>query len=98
MTDTLAALIESIDARVLAKHPEITITKNQWLQLRNALPVWRPIETAPRDGTEILGYDPAEDAVLEIQFDDEDGWRITWNHQRNPDCTHWMPILPPEEP
>ena len=95
MTDTLAALVESIDARVLAKHPEITITKNQWRRLRDALPVWRPIETAPLDSRKIAVWDAEKSSIHTIRADDLKQRRVFHWLQS---FTHWMPILPPEEP
>ena len=64
--------------------------------------VWRTIESAPKDGTEILGYDPIADAIVPIVWDDEligdyklpGAWVDTWLRNRNPDCTYWQPLPP----
>jgi hypothetical protein len=68
-------------------------------------PAWQPIETAPKDGTKILGYDPlAEDCVVIRwtgfgDFSEEAVcWRIQWSGQENPDCTHWIPLPEPPKP
>ncbi len=51
---------------------------------------WQPIETAPRDGTPILGWDPTCDSIIEIFW--MGGWRHTWDHSENNDFEYWMPL------
>lgn len=43
---------------------------------------WQPIETAPRDGTDILGYSTEEDDDLNPQIIKwkDGGWVISWDH------------------
>ncbi len=65
-------------------------------------PEWQPIETAPRDGTEIISFEPSGHDVKEgwielVSFrgvSDEDSPGV-WEHQEgnrsNP--THWIPML-----
>jgi hypothetical protein len=59
---------------------------------------WQPIETAPRDGTYVLGYGPHEtrgfyiDAIHHYQ---ELGWTVKWMSGYG-EPTHWMPL--PEPP
>ena len=57
-------------------------------------PGWQPIDTAPRDGTEILLWHPGQGKAL--AFWDS---RQQWNYDGNPFVwyppTHWHP-LPPE--
>lgn len=59
---------------------------------------WQPIETAPKDGTRILGYQPAAPASV------EDINIVAWDSGRWHDdewycytITHWMPLPAPPE-
>ncbi len=63
---------------------------------------WQPIETAPKDGTQVLVWSGQEFAVVEY-YQDKDGtsfWEI--GHTPGARCfaaialTHWMPL--PEPP
>lgn len=63
---------------------------------------WRPIETAPRDGTRIMAYEPSADSKNhEIWWEDDcggpfQGWTDDWDTE--PEPTHWMPLPePPQE-
>jgi hypothetical protein len=66
---------------------------------------WQPIESAPKDGTEILLYIPGGDGVDETRTMDIGRWR-EWNAghwlwlMNGGDgwggCTHWQPL--PAEP
>lgn len=69
---------------------------------------WRPIETAPRDGTEILVFEPAKGeygsqyiAVVSFKEQGWNGpkWYETLNEEHTVDePTHWMPLpKPPTE-
>jgi hypothetical protein len=63
----------------------------------HAKALWRPIETAPKDGTDILVYcGPASDPIWGIACWDEGAWRL-WNDaewRRHDWPTHWMPLPP----
>lgn len=60
---------------------------------------WKLIETAPRDGTRILAWDPMGDSRLVINwFGEADGhWMVSWSGEENPDCTHWQDLPDPPE-
>lgn len=67
---------------------------------QGAVPQWRDISTAPKDGTNILAHE--DGATTVVYWDDERGsWlhpykggKTTW-----PKLTHWMPLPePPEQP
>jgi len=62
---------------------------------------WKPIETAPKDGTDLVLYcGPPDDPLLGIGYweterETEDGWYL-W-HKPMQRClwpTHWAPIPP----
>ena len=62
---------------------------------------WQPIETAPKDGTHILGlaYDDEEMTVIYWRYDD--GWSLSVSCEPASDSyfwpTHWMPLPKPQE-
>ena len=75
-------------------------------------PDWRPIETAPKDGTDVLllftglkravhigSYDISEHIRNGKSDYRSEGWSIgsMWGFGTNPNPTHWMP-LPPDSP
>lgn len=63
---------------------------------------WQPIETAPKDGTPVLLYEPSEDPTVHVAewgigdwhlCDFDPGYDLV---QRAVNPTHWMPL--PEPP
>ena len=72
---------------------------------------WQPIETAPRDGTPILIFDPTKsshDQIDGLRFDDAryaiGYWRVwkengewMWGNRNSAynSPTHWMPLPDP---
>lgn len=61
---------------------------------------WQPIETAPKDGTEILAYGRKQDGAYFVAFEYGDWWCAgPWDEgwcELNHAPTHWMPL--PEPP
>jgi hypothetical protein len=63
---------------------------------------WQPIETAPKDGTEIIAYrkvqPPHIEAMSWADYGDTGRWYWTYDGD-SPDVqpTHWIPIPPPPE-
>lgn len=61
---------------------------------------WQPIETAPKDGTEILTYRKAGCQAVAAWFSQADtyaghpGWCVT-DGMGLLDITHWMPLPSP---
>lgn len=57
---------------------------------------WKPIETAPRDGTEILVWNGTSILVVTHAYDDDDGTPV-WFPDARPyvRASHWMPLPPP---
>ena len=71
---------------------------------------WQPIETAPKDGTEILAYFGPHTGVVQVSWNspDYDGFKLWVVDDRkhgpyylrgysNPYPTHWMPLPPAPE-
>lgn len=61
-------------------------------------PAWRPIESAPKDGTRFLAYQAGKDAPrYECWWQDDwpqwEGWQDPWDNE--PEPTHWMPLPAP---
>jgi hypothetical protein len=60
---------------------------------------WQPIETAPKDGTDIIVSDSGELVSVAFFCEDTEMWFDSMNHNgydhtvRNP--THWMPLPAP---
>lgn len=67
---------------------------------------WQPIETAPRDGTRILGWSADYQLVAAIAYDADFQCWVADNEEcwfeGNGETSHWMPLPPPppttEEP
>lgn len=60
---------------------------------------WQPIETAPKDGTVLLGYEnKAGVEMFTFRWCEHRGWisEIPWGDWDRVDPTHWMPL--PEPP
>jgi hypothetical protein len=58
---------------------------------------WRPIETAPKDGTVVLVFAAARDGLSAFQctaaYHEDAGWCVDELRE----ATHWMPLPPPPE-
>lgn len=63
-----------------------------------ARPAWQPIETAPKDGTDILAYQRWEEGterILVMRWDEKGGWRTNVHSFVRFDPSHWMPLPSP---
>lgn len=85
----------------------ITVYHGEFVALRTLLALasqpptdggWEPIETAPKDGTEVMGYLPVAKKARVVV------WRLHWDQwQTVPGYnaakpTHWRPIpVPPDQ-
>ena len=60
---------------------------------------WLPIETAPRDGTRVLGFGPHDSRghYINAVIFYRDMWTITWMTGYG-EPTHWRPLPPPPKP
>ena len=55
---------------------------------------WKPIETAPKDGTRVLVLH--EEGFAVVAFKRRTAWRVTWRFEKlHGRPTHWMPIPDP---
>lgn len=64
-------------------------------------PAPQPIESAPRDGTEVLAWKPNVQSWLPVrwldaQHPDHEGafFHHSWDHQSMEDVTLWLPMPP----
>lgn len=75
-----------------------SLLRREWVDrwnIRSNAHRWIPIESAPKDGQDILAWDEAAGCALVMRWDEEDGWIVTWNDQPNADCYFWMPLPEP---
>jgi hypothetical protein len=58
---------------------------------------WKTIDSAPKDGTRVLGYGPSStgDYYIQTVYYWKDDWPIRWMHGYSRP-THWQPL--PEPP
>lgn len=56
---------------------------------------WRPISTAPRDGTEVLADTSGLGRVVVYWDDEESQWGAGLGYLDRGAPTHWMPLPPP---
>ena len=58
---------------------------------------WQPIESAPKDGTQVLGFDEFSGVCECVQYL-KDEWVTTWDHEDFGRISHWMPLpVPPTD-
>ena len=86
-----AASKTMIDAAIAldAKYAEITRLTQENERMREALK-WQPIETAPKDGSDVLTWDGNDHCVLFFSQYGH-GW-TAGNPKVNHLPTHWMPL------
>ena len=62
---------------------------------------WKPIDTAPKDGTRILAFWPDSGDGVDNEAEartwwENDRWENPWGSSLyDPPPTHWMPLPPP---
>lgn len=101
-----------VASRILTDAHRIVLNGNHWGEstlkripkaiaaLTSALEAdrWRPIETAPDDGSRILVFDPRLIEAHRVEIRGADGGFWRWNASTggtNP--THWCPLPPPPQ-
>lgn len=58
---------------------------------------WQPIETAPRDGTEVLIWNGTNCDVAHAAWFNDDGSPNWFNNDTTVEPTHWMPLSTPPQ-
>lgn len=60
---------------------------------------WQPMETAPKDGTAVLGKLTRSDIPMPVRYREcrwgGGTWIVTWDHyplSQSDGPTHWMPL------
>jgi hypothetical protein len=97
LINSIIAVKNSRIAELEAEHTEEVSVK---LKLREiiaeleARTTWQPIETAPKDGTEILVLEREKKDISYVAYYSKfEGWTVPYDEV---DPTHWMPL--PEPP
>jgi hypothetical protein len=87
---------EEVEAEVSAALNKLVADEKRH-EARNAESPWRPIATAPKDGTAILGWWGGECMIVDWCVVVE-RWSLTHDGEDmfSPEPTHWMPL--PEGP
>ena len=61
----------------------------------------KPIETAPKDGSSVIGFDPkyvADEQVGQMSYDTyKDHWCWMDEDRERMEPTHWQPLPPPPQ-
>jgi hypothetical protein len=60
---------------------------------------WQPIETAPKDGTPVLGYRDVDGVMATVYWTTWGGWSLVapggYAEEDDWEPTHWMPLPDP---
>lgn len=69
-------------------------------RLRAQTADWQPIDSAPKDGTDILVWEPWCLRAVVVFWDGDSllnnsAWRVRWDAAPIHLVTHWMPLPPP---
>ena len=70
------------------------LDENRFTCLSCYRPLWQPIETAPKDGTTVLGYEHGWRGTIRYWSGRKNGWVDEIDQYCSP--SHWMPL--PEAP
>ena len=107
-SELMERLNDYIDDLMWADHAEVSKaflskvrdrieSQSAELSRLSALVAWQDIETAPRDWSDILLFDPdCDPPVFEGYYSCADGGEDCWRAKREyPDPTHWIPLPAP---
>lgn len=100
LREMLGEAIEYADQDYLTRAGEVMV--GRWRAALAAQPApspWRPIETAPKDGTEVLMvfvFDYGEALHRVVRWDGSEmwPWRDEYTGYREQEAKGWMPLLP----
>jgi hypothetical protein len=109
LRDAVRRMASSLSENEFADHvlfgdEDVTALECEIMRLHGEIPSWQPIETAPRDGTSILGHDGEKTTSVFWQvlknYPLGGEWWLTVSGDYAACCdwtpTHWMPL--PENP
>jgi hypothetical protein len=93
--DTIAVIVGEMRESIAKSNATNTYMRcSSWADRLAALG-WRPIESAPKDGTYILASDGEDEGCAVVRWDC-DGWCYAWHEYDGPmqmhSATHWMPL------
>ena len=97
MAEADVEFVERASRTPCGKWPLIDHDRLFTLARRGAAVPWRPIEEAPKDGTEFIAYRP-DAGVFTASYDPEqECWFANHGYEDITDDqpTHWMPLPPP---
>lgn len=95
MSTVGARLIEAAKEAVAGNFSRITVDGETWVRANDKWPEWQPIESAPRDKTDVLLSAPGWGVM--VGFWNGNAWDDGDFRSSETWPTHWMP-LPPDPP
>ena len=92
-----AEISEEVETEVSTALHKIIEDERRY-EARHGESPWRPISTAPKDGSEILIWDNRgrDWGIMDFAYWWEGDWHIPAYDSKATNPTHWMPL--PEEP
>lgn len=100
MNEDINLLLDCFEEAIVSNQPEAVRNKFRDRILAVAAQHWRPIETAPKDGTRVLLHRDgwAEHTAVGWYDDVRREWRPVCGDVFPGDVIHWLPLPPAPEP